>query len=89
MQQLCDLPAKVSLVQIGCQLLPPQRAEGGGEGHFRGGGEAVFGLAPGTGLEEKEEEKKRFWLKVKLIQHTDLLIFFSIVSLKIFYIFLM
>lgn len=24
--------------------------EGGGEGHFRGGGEAVFGLAPGTGL---------------------------------------
>lgn len=49
-RQLCGLPAKVSLVQIGCQLLPPLRVEGGGEGHFRGGGEAVFGLAPGTGL---------------------------------------
>lgn len=24
---------------------------GQGQGHFRGGGEAVFGLAPGTGLE--------------------------------------
>lgn len=49
-RQLCGLPAKVSLVQIGCQPLPPQRVEGQGEGHFRGGGEAVFGLAPGTGL---------------------------------------
>lgn len=57
--QLCGSPAKVSLVQIGCQLLPPQRVEGGEEGHFRGGGEAVFGLAPGTGLEGegKKEEK--------------------------------
>lgn len=35
------------------------RVEGGGEGHFRGGGEAVFGLAPGTGL-EGEGQKKRF-----------------------------
>lgn len=25
-------------------------SEVGGEGHFRAGGEAVFGLAPGTGL---------------------------------------
>lgn len=58
MRQLCGLPAKVSLVQISCQPLPPQRVEGAGEGHFRVGGEAVFGLAPGTGLEgdRKKEE---------------------------------
>lgn len=57
-RQLCGLPAEVSLVQISCQLLRPRRAEGAGKGHFRGGGEAVFGLAPGTGLkvEGKKEE---------------------------------
>lgn len=27
-RQLCGSPAKVSLVQIGCQPLPPQRVEG-------------------------------------------------------------
>lgn len=31
-----------------------------GEGHFRVGGEAVFGLAPGTGLERKKEGEERF-----------------------------
>lgn len=54
-RQLCGQPTKVSLVQISCQLLPPSRVEGAGEGHFRGGGEAVFGLAPGTGLEKGEK----------------------------------
>lgn len=50
-RQLCGRQAKVSLVQISRQLQPPRWVEGAGEGHFRGGGEAVFGLAPGTGLE--------------------------------------
>lgn len=54
MWQLCGQQADVSLVQIS----HPRRVEGAGEGHFRGGGEAVFGLAPGTGLEGEGTKKK-------------------------------
>lgn len=54
-------------MQIGCQLLPPLRVEGGGEGHFRGGSEAVFGLAPGTGLEGEGQKNICSSLKLNSI----------------------
>lgn len=55
-------------MQISCHPLPPQRVEGGrggGWGHFRGGGEAVFGLAPGTGLERAGEERRDSSVRLK------------------------
>lgn len=62
MRQLCGRQADVSLVQIS----HPRRVEGAGEGHFRGGGEAVFGLAPGAGLEgERTKKIKRLRLSLK------------------------
>lgn len=67
MWQLCGRQADVSLVQIS----HPRRVEGAGEGHFRGGGEAVFGLAPGTGLEgegTKKNEKNK--VKLTMIEQT-------------------
>lgn len=67
-RQLCGSEAEVSLVQISCHPLTPQRVEGGGRGgrgHFRGGGEALFGLAPGTGLEGAGEERRECSVRLK------------------------
>lgn len=74
-RQLRGLPAKVSLVQISCQLLPPRRWRGQEKVIFVAEARLCLVWHLGPVWKEKGAEEKKILVELKLIKHADSLMF--------------